>query len=93
MALHKACKDAGVSIPSSSELFKDFHNLQAVWTHPLVFAMKKSKAEMTCDDDNKDPGDDSDLNGDDISSSDTEIDSSFENCKQRFVLSIHCYFF
>lgn len=55
--------------------------------------MKKSKAEMTCDDDNKDPGDDSDLNGDDISSSDTEIDSSFENCKQRFVLSIHCYFF
>lgn len=51
MAFHKALKDAGLNPTSSKDLFKDFHNLQGVWTHPLMLDMKKNNQKVKTDND------------------------------------------
>lgn len=66
MAFHKACKDAGLSTPSKSVLFKDFHNTLGILAHPSVLVMKKNKNKLTIDDD----------------SGESESDSNDENSKQ-----------
>lgn len=60
------CKEAGLSAPSSSALFQDFHNLQEVWTHPL--ALKEQRAKM-----------DESVTSDGEQSEDDEGDSHFED--------------
>lgn len=81
MAVHKACKDAGISTPPPSVLFKDFHSLQAICTHPAVLAMKKAREVEddidNIDDDNTLSGDE-DSSGVDYSSSD---DDAVQNCE------------
>lgn len=78
--MHKARKDAGVSTPSPSVLFKDFYSLQAICTHPAVLAMKKTKEVANniekIDDDNQQSGDE-DSSSVDYSGSDSEAD---QNC-------------
>lgn len=34
------CTKAGVTPPSSSALFEDYQQLQAIWTHPFVLKLK-----------------------------------------------------
>lgn len=65
MECHNAVKNAGLSVSSSPDLFKDFHNLQSVWTHPSMFAMKKIAENMKNDTDENDDTDDSDDNDED----------------------------
>lgn len=81
MAVHKACKDAGISTPPTSVLFKDFYSLQAICTHPAVLAMKKTRVVEddidNIEDDNQSSGDE-DSSGEDISGSDNETD---QNCE------------
>lgn len=65
MACHKALKDARLQSASQSELFKDFHNLQGVWTHPLMLAMKNKDGEMRHENDDSE----TEIESDDNSSS------------------------
>lgn len=73
MAYHKALKDAGLHPPSSSDLFKDFHNLQGVWTHPLMLDMKKNHQKAESESESDDEDDESESEGDPM---DDECNSS-----------------
>lgn len=81
MAVHKACKDAGISTPPPSVLFKDFHSLQAICAHPAVLAMKKTRELANkiekIDDDKCAISSDNDSSSVDNGDSDAEAD---QNC-------------
>lgn len=81
MGLHKAVKDAGISNPSQSDLFKDFYNIQAICTHPSILSMKKSSDEKQATNDNCETEDESYSNEDEVNDSDCETSSLFENSK------------
>lgn len=75
------CTEAGVSAPSSSALFEDFQQLQAIWTHPFVLKRKSEVGECTTHNSDDDLSDDD--HSDDASKcshSDSETDSE-ENGK------------
>lgn len=80
MALHKALKEAGLDPSSSSDLFKDFHNLQGVWTHPLMLDMKKNY-EKVYESDNDDHDDESENERDSMDDEHHSSDSE-ENLHQ-----------
>lgn len=44
-------KEKGVSSPNQAALFKDFHNLHGVWTHPWVLEQKPKDTESVDTDD------------------------------------------
>lgn len=45
------CSEAGVCDHSPSALFKDFQQLQAIWTHPLSLKLKTYDSDdKNCDD-------------------------------------------
>lgn len=72
-------------MPSKSKLFKDFHNLQAIWTHPLLLDVKKK--ESTSDEISDDSESDEDSNDNDpvvYVSSDCENGMNFQLCSFSF---------
>lgn len=67
---------AGVSASSSSALFEDFQQLQAIWTHPFVLKQKtKADSDTTLDSDNDLSEDDHSDDASKCSNSDSETDS------------------
>lgn len=88
MDFHKALKDAGLLPTSkiSSALFKDFHNLQGVWTHPKMLDLKKVKSDSVDDESETDDESttDEDSNGSD--SDDNLMPGTSElNAKTNFI--------
>lgn len=66
------CTEAGVSALSSSALFEDFQQLQAIWTHPFVLKQKAKANECAKRDSDDDCSDD---DASICSNSDSETDS------------------
>lgn len=75
------CTEAGVSASSSSALFEDFQQLQAIWTHPFVLKQKTKTHECTKRDFDDDCSDDHSADASECSNSDSETNSE-ENGKQ-----------
>lgn len=66
------CKEAGLAVPSSSALFKDFQNIQAICAHPMALWEKKTEVRASGMDD-----EDVSSNGQsEDSSSDSSVDDS-----------------